>query len=88
MSRREEVFGQLEMFDAPPRYRKPKRLPKGDSWTAYKGTAVSCDRCVIELYEGRPTGMLDRARRRLTQPDGKVLLLCPRHEEIVKRERR
>lgn len=84
MPRREEIPGQLGMFEVPPIYRRPKTPPKTDSWRAYKGKSVSCDQCVRDLHDGTPDGPLERARVVLTRVTGEVSLLCHRHGQAVK----
>ena len=84
MARREEMPGQLGMFDVPPVYRRPKRPMQVDSWQSYKGKSTSCDVCVLDLHEGTPDGPLEKARTRLVRTSGDVWLLCDRHGSSIK----
>lgn len=72
------------MFEVPKRWRPPQRPPKSDSWRKATGKPVSCDICIIDLYNGTPDGQLDHARHRLTQPSGRVWMICDRHASAIK----
>jgi hypothetical protein len=85
MAERIEVPGQIEMFPVPKPYRRPKRQQRGESWQKYRGKALSCDMCVTDLYQGIPDGPLEHAKVRWLREDGRAHMLCPRHEQAIKR---
>lgn len=89
MPSEQQPFDMEPMLEVPEPYRPPKRTPKNDRWSPYRGVRMSCDICVLNIHVGVVDTTLSHAKHQLIRAvDGRRWLLCTIHAQQIKNHER